>query len=318
MINPSHLIIFILLLLTAGVTAFYMFRVIFMTFTGAPRVEKRYAHAHESPKVMAIPLILLAVLALGSGWPPGWFGKLVVKPDLAAYRTVEVMPAGDDHAAHYQTTEATNEASHADLHEQMSAATHGEAAHGERELADHTVGGAAMHGESAHEGHGDHAHHEHIAHQAHVMAMWMSIAAALLGIFLAWLFYGRKRFSAEAVRRSLPWLHTLLTKKYYFDELYWNGVIMPARHLAQGCRIFDNKVIDGAVNGSAWLTAGFSWVIGIFDNKVIDGIVNGIAWITIGLGRQFRKIQTGKIQNYLFGAALVALILIFVRLFRGF
>ena len=47
-------------------------------------------------------------------------------------------------------------------------------------------------------------------------------------------------------------------------------------------------------------------------------MVNGIAWVTIGIGRQFRKIQTGKIQNYLLGFALIAVILIFVGLFRGF
>jgi len=148
--------------------------------------------------------------------------------------------------------------------------------------------------------------------------MYSSILAAGLGILLAWLFYGRRRFSSEAVRGRLPWLHKLLVKKYYFDEMYWNGVIMPVRGFAQACRIFDNKVIDGAVNGSAWLTAGFSWLIGIFDNKVIDGMVNGVATIVTAWGRQFRKIQTGKIQNYLFGLAAIALVLIFVRLIRGF
>jgi NADH-quinone oxidoreductase subunit L len=46
-----------------------MFRLWFMTFTGKPRDEHRYAHAHESPKVMTLPLVILAVFAIGIAWP---------------------------------------------------------------------------------------------------------------------------------------------------------------------------------------------------------------------------------------------------------
>ena len=52
----------------AAITAFYMFRLWFMTFAGTPRDAHRYAHAHESPRVMYIPLIILAVLAAGVAW----------------------------------------------------------------------------------------------------------------------------------------------------------------------------------------------------------------------------------------------------------
>ncbi|MDM7916233.1 MAG: proton-conducting transporter membrane subunit, partial [Candidatus Eisenbacteria bacterium] len=86
--NPGHLVVFLLLLATAGLTAFYMFRIVFLTFTGQPRDRHRFEHAHESPLVMTIPLVTLAVLSLGSAWG-GWFQKLVVKPEIATYRTVE-------------------------------------------------------------------------------------------------------------------------------------------------------------------------------------------------------------------------------------
>jgi NADH-quinone oxidoreductase subunit L len=66
------------------------------------------------------------------------------------------------------------------------------------------------------------------------------------------------------------------------------------------------------------LTKVFSWFIGLFDLKVIDGMVNGVADGVFAWGRQFRKIQTGKVQNYLLGLVTVALVLIFVRLIRGF
>jgi len=52
----------------AALTAFYMFRLWFMTFVGKPRDEHIYAHAHESAKVMYVPLVILAVFAAVAGW----------------------------------------------------------------------------------------------------------------------------------------------------------------------------------------------------------------------------------------------------------
>jgi NADH-quinone oxidoreductase subunit L len=55
--------------ITAGMTAFYMFRLIFLTFNGQSRVEHEAEHhIHESPKSMLIPLVILAVLSLVGGW----------------------------------------------------------------------------------------------------------------------------------------------------------------------------------------------------------------------------------------------------------
>jgi len=55
--------------IAAGITTFYMFRLIFMTFFGNLRANEEIAHhVHESPKVMTIPLILLAVLAVIGGY----------------------------------------------------------------------------------------------------------------------------------------------------------------------------------------------------------------------------------------------------------
>ena len=61
--NPAHYILFFAPLITAGITAFYMFRLWFYTFAGEPRDQHVYDHAHESPKVMTWPLIALSVLA---------------------------------------------------------------------------------------------------------------------------------------------------------------------------------------------------------------------------------------------------------------
>lgn len=52
----------------AAITAFYMFRLWFMTFAGDPRDRHAYEHAHESPRVMYVPLVILAVFAVVVGW----------------------------------------------------------------------------------------------------------------------------------------------------------------------------------------------------------------------------------------------------------
>jgi NADH-quinone oxidoreductase subunit L len=59
-------------MVTAGLTALYMFRLLFMTFWGEFRgTEEQRAHLHESPRVMTVPLVVLAIGAVVSGWV-GW------------------------------------------------------------------------------------------------------------------------------------------------------------------------------------------------------------------------------------------------------
>jgi NADH-quinone oxidoreductase subunit L len=55
--------------ITAGMTAFYMFRQLFMVFHGTSRADEHVkAHIHESPSVMTLPLIILAAGSIFSGW----------------------------------------------------------------------------------------------------------------------------------------------------------------------------------------------------------------------------------------------------------
>jgi len=76
----------------AFMTTFYMFRLIFLTFHGPPADQHRYDHAHESPAVMAIPLIILATFGFFGGgtinWFPDtdtlWFNSVVEHPGSAA------------------------------------------------------------------------------------------------------------------------------------------------------------------------------------------------------------------------------------------
>ena len=72
----GHPILFLLAVIAAFFTAFYMFRLFFMVFTGEARSEMK--HVHESPGVMTLPMIVLGVLAVISGYVnTPWFGTFL-------------------------------------------------------------------------------------------------------------------------------------------------------------------------------------------------------------------------------------------------
>lgn len=77
--NPLHHILFMMPLVTAGITAFYMFRLWFMTFAGQPQDEHVYEHARENPAIMTVPLLVLSLLAAGCalGGEDGWLFSLL-------------------------------------------------------------------------------------------------------------------------------------------------------------------------------------------------------------------------------------------------
>ena len=67
--ESGHIWLWGLGVLTAGITGFYMFRLIFMTFFGESRVEpEKLHHLHESPPSMTIPLVVLAIASAIGGW----------------------------------------------------------------------------------------------------------------------------------------------------------------------------------------------------------------------------------------------------------
>jgi NADH-quinone oxidoreductase subunit L len=68
--SPGHFLLLLAPLVTAGITCFYMFRMWFLTFTGKPKDEHVFEHAHESPKTMTVPLIILACFSVFVAW--GW------------------------------------------------------------------------------------------------------------------------------------------------------------------------------------------------------------------------------------------------------
>jgi NADH-quinone oxidoreductase subunit L len=153
---------------------------------------------------------------------------------------------------------------------------------------------------------------EEAVHHVHGTAMLLSLLVAGLGMLTAFATYYWKKISADTVASRLAPVHRFLLNKWGFDDLYNGVVIGGTLALTRVLRWFDNTIIDGAVNGTGWITRGTSFVSGKFDVVVIDGLVNLSAYLSGFLGLVFRKFQTGKVQTYIVFVVFSVLVLYFV------
>ena len=191
----------------AVLTAFYMFRLIFLTFHGEERLEPEVKkHIHESPRAMTIPLVILAFFSVGAGYIglPAVFGEKLnwfsnfLEPVIKEPREV------------------------------------------------------------------------HIGLQTEWLLIVISVAVALSGIFIAYVFYIRSPRIPRALAARFPAFYKLLYNKYYVDEIY-NAVFVNST--IKGSEIiydkFDLKVIDGAVNGTATATGFSGKILSYFQSGLI-------------------------------------------------
>jgi len=142
----------------------------------------------------------------------------------------------------------------------------------------------------------------------------ISILAVAIGGFFGWRLY-RDYTEIDPVTR-LGGFYDLLVRKYYLDDIYFDGIVRPVRDTwSAGVYWFNQTVLDGIVNGAAALTRGLSGPIMWLDRNVIDGIVNGAGTAMESFGKGLRTIQTGKVQWYAVGlfAGVVALAVFFIR-----
>jgi NADH-quinone oxidoreductase subunit L len=248
--SNDHWGIWFFALCGAGLTAFYMFRQLFMTFYGKFRGDHHtQGHLHESPSVMTLPLVVLALGAVFAGF--------IGLP--------EVM--GGSQFAHWLEPVI---------------------AHGAAHDASHAL-------------------------EWGLMAVSVSVAA--LGFFLAYLMYRRQALSPDTfVNLARGAFYRLFDKKWYFDEIYQTVFVNGTLLLAKILSVFDQYVIDGAVNASAAVTRFISWLNGLFDQYVIDGMVDAVAGVTFWAGNKFRRVQTGNINGYLYGILIAMAFAIIIKI----
>ncbi|HOX26173.1 MAG TPA: NADH-quinone oxidoreductase subunit L [Candidatus Krumholzibacteria bacterium] len=160
--------------------------------------------------------------------------------------------------------------------------------------------------ESAHRGHG-----------AEWGLMALSVAIAIAGWFAArWLFRdGKNPIPARLLASSRPavrGVYRTVFNKYYVDEFYGRVFVRGTRQLSELLARVDRDVVDGLVN--LWGSVGrvVSDVQGMIDAHVVDGAVNAIGAGSVRLGRSLRRLQTGRIQSYVFGLTTGFVILVVI------
>jgi NADH-quinone oxidoreductase subunit L len=146
--------------------------------------------------------------------------------------------------------------------------------------------------------------------------MLLSLCVAGLGILFAFLFYFWKKISADKLAEDAAPLYKLSLNKWYFDEIYDATFIAFTMWLSRALAWFDNTIVDGIVNGTAYVTKLSSTFSGKFDTYVVDGLVNFTAYFSGFIGLILRRFQTGRVQTYLVLVVFSLVIILF--LFKSF
>lgn len=273
-LNPQHALLFAIPVVTAGITAFYMFRLWFMTFTGKPRDAHVFEHAHEPPKVMTIPLVLLAICSVCVAWGPqpwdvqgsaqekhlhhGAPSSLLVD-DVLSISTVTNQAAASADGGNFFVADSWLYP----LYSKMS-------------MGPHDVAGA------------------------------LALFAAGLGVLLAFIVYFWKFLDAAENQERFAGLYRLFAAKWFFDELYSVLLVRPAVVVGHWARWFDQRVLDGLIDGTARTAVAVSKFNGRVDLGVVDGLVNLTAKAVYAVGDWLKGAQTGLIRNYVLFMAVAA------------
>jgi NADH-quinone oxidoreductase subunit L len=247
--SHGHFLLWLVGAVAAGMTAFYMFRALFMTFFGESRVDEHVAHhIHESPKIMTVPLLVLAVLSIIGG-----------------YAGIPHVLGGANHIHEFLAPVVGGGAEPAKAHAGITLISQAWASGGEG------AGHSAV---------------------LEILMMVVSVIIALIGIGIAYLFYVKNPALPKLLAEKQRGLYQLIYNKYYVDELYEILFINSLKRLGTGLwRGFDDFVIDGTINGIAYL---IGWLSGVM-----------------------RRVQTGLVQNYAFAMIIGGVVLVVYYIVRG-
>jgi NADH-quinone oxidoreductase subunit L len=261
--NHAFLFLWVLAFLTALMTSFYMFRLIYLTFSGKPRMSHDVEHhIHESPKTMTIPLIILALCSIGAGW-------LGIPHSLGGSNRFEAFlrPVFAGEAKQFKAEGETA---------QLAA--------GEKEKEEPTQ--PIEYGLMA-------------ASVGAALAGWMlakrSYSKAEKG-------YAEPiNVAAPAFYRTLlnKWYVDEAYDYLFTGRRKIGNVRLGVLGLGEALWAIDSNVVDGGVNGAGWLTRTIAWLSSQWDKYVIDGIlVNGPAVVARLFSYPMRLVQWGLVQWY--------------------
>ncbi len=270
---------FAVAIVTAGLTAFYMFRTWFLTFAGEPRDHHKYDHAHEMPWNITVPLLVLMALAVVGGGVYGektkWFEHRV-NADVIVNQYM-VAKAND---------KATSEA--------------------EKRVWTPKADTKPAAGSAA-------EHFAHAEHTAHLPVLVMSLLMAGGGIAASWFFFNGPYRNVDVVGKTgaLATYRKVLLNLYYIDWFYNKAIVGGLLAFRAIHGIFDKVGVDGIVN--FWGHAGVlvAKVAGLADYWGVDAAVRGTANAALAGGEEARRVQTGRLQEYVY-LSVVLIAFIFV------
>ncbi len=272
---------FWMLVVAAAFTAFYSWRLMFLTFWGAPRGDHHtHDHAHESPLVMLAPLGVLALGSIAAGMI--WFGSFFGDHDQV--NSYFGLPVAHAEAAETHGTAATHGAEAA----KGADATHGaEAAKPEGAAPGWTTGAIYMHPDN------------HVMDDAHHAPTWVKLSpfvAMALGFLTAYWFYILNPAMPAWLASVQRPLYLFLLNKWYFDEIYDLLFVQSAKAIGRFLwSKGDGAVIDGSINGVAlglvpMLTRAAgraqSGYIFTYAAAMVAGIVILVTWMSMTGGVQ--------------------------------
>ncbi|TDJ53308.1 MAG: NADH-quinone oxidoreductase subunit L [Nitrospina sp.] len=214
----------------AFITAFYMFRLVFMTFHGPSHVDPQ-VHPHESPMAMTLPLIILAFLALIGGLLgiPLFHGWHLLHNFLAPVLAFDLETAL--HASERMLAEHGHHTSFAEVLHQAQRTSHNI--------------------------------------WLEITLMLFSIGVALAGIATAWFFYIKKPELPGKLSKG-QWGFDLVQNKYYIDELIDEALVKPiVKGSDLLWRQADARGVDGVVNGVAQTISLFSKIARSFQSGFV-------------------------------------------------
>jgi len=140
------------------------------------------------------------------------------------------------------------------------------------------------------------------------------VLAALVGFLFARALYKDGRSEVpERLKARFQGAWQVVYEKYYVDQLYDRALVRPLVLLASFLAAFDRRIIDGLVELLAGLVRLIAQLDALIDRYLVDGAVNAVADGTVALGRSLRKVQSGHIQTYLYGALGGALVIVLLN-----